>query len=159
MKKAFIYNASHPVVKKLLSSKKFKVEDPLTGNLLRSLTTKIFYTLTHFKVFNNCEGFVDIGNAAKVIPYHDILGNIRYIMCFSLESTGDIQVNWNGQIQALSRSPLSITVNKEGLNFSTDLQEFVDFEQQVVNGLQSIEAAHFEVNTANVFKPGEKARN
>lgn len=157
MKKSFIYNASHPVVKKLLSSKKFKVEDPLTGNLLRSLTTKIFYTLAHFKVFDNCEGTIAIGDAVKVIPYHDILGNVRYIICFSLESTGDIQVNWNGHVKA--QGPMGITVNKERLNFSADLQEFVDFEQQVVNGLQSIEAAHFEVNSTNVFKPGEKAKS
>ena len=142
--KLLTYNSKG--VKELLKRKKFKVEESLTEALLKSLSTKVFYTLAHYKFFDKFGGTIQLGNGiAEITPYRSVLGDVRYIFTLRPEGHKEITVYWDGKMSLKSKTNSSgVTVDQPDLNFVQDLDFFVKFEQKVVEALHAIEDQFFE---------------
>ena len=144
--KGQILSASSPYVKNLLSRKKFKVEESLTEALLKALSTKIFYTLAHYKLFDQLVGTIQLGEGlAEITPYRSVLGDVRFIVKLKPAENEEIVVYWDGKMSLKSKTNSSgVTVDRPNLDFSQNLDFFVQFEQKVVEQLHAIEDQFFE---------------
>ena len=142
--KLLTYNSKG--VKELLKRKKFKVEESLTEALLKSLATKVFYTLAHYKFFDRFGGTIQLANGiAEITPYRSVVGDVRYVFTLRPEGHKEIVVYWDGKMSLKSKSTASgVTVDQPDLNFVQDLDFFVKFEQKVVEALHAIEDQFFE---------------
>lgn len=137
-------------------TKKFKIEDPLTEQLIKSLTTKIVYTLSHFGVLTEYKGTVDC-EVFSVTPYTSMVGDTRFVLEFVGAFPEPLIVMWNGKFSIRRKSAHSgLFVNVKDLNVQNDLDKFVEYEQKVVGILQTIEKSFFEAVPVNVFKPGQE---
>lgn len=150
--KGQILSASSPYVKNLLSRKKFKVEESLTEALLKALSTKIFYTLAHYKLFDQLVGTIQLGEGlAEITPYRSVLGDVRFIVKLKPAENEEIVVYWDGKMSLKSKTNSSgVTVDRPNLNFVSDLDRFVKFEQKVVEKLHAIEDQFFEAVPVNI---------
>ena len=144
--------ASSPAVKELLQRKKFKVEESLTEALLKALSTKVFYTLAHYKLFEKFVGTIQLGDGlAEITPYHSVLGDVRFIIKLRPADNEEIVVYWDGKMSLKSKTNTSgIAVDRPNLNFVSDLDRFVEFEQKVVEKLHAIEDQFFEAVPVNI---------
>ena len=157
--KGQILSASNSVVKRLLQRKKFKVEESLTEALLKALSTKIFYTLAHYKLFDQLVGTIQLGEGlAEITPYRSVLGDVRFIVKLRPVDNEEIVVYWDGKMSLKSKTNSSgITVDRPNLNFVNDLDRFVEFEQKVVEKLHAIEDQFFTAIPVNVGADRETA--
>lgn len=138
------------MVQSLLRAKKFRIEDPLSEQLIRSLTTKVFYTLAHYKLLDKFEGVIDIG-PVTIVPYRSILGDIRYLLEFKGLQDEAIVVQWNGKFEKKGKEKHSgFFISEKDFNVTNCLDTFVTFEQQVVAVLQAIENQFFEATKVNI---------
>ena len=151
-----IYSSTSSAVRSLLKAKKFRIEDPLSEQLVRSLTTKVFYTLAHYKLLDKFEGVIDLG-PVTIIPYRSILGDIRYVLELKGLQDSAVVVQWNGKFEKLGKERHSdFFISEKDFNVTNCLDNFVAFEQQVVQVLQAIEAQFFEATKVNVAQREEE---
>ena len=145
MKQYPIYDSNTPAVANILKQKKYKIADPLTDQLVKSLVTKIVYTLAHYKIFEEWSGTISL-DGVTVTPYTSIVGDIRYIFELDGLQYNPIIVQWNGKINPARNSKHSgIYINVKNFNVTEDLDRFVEFEQRVVAKLHAIEDHFFSV--------------
>jgi hypothetical protein len=140
------YGIFTPGVKQVLRAKKFRIEDPLTEQLVKSLTTKVFYTLAHHKLLDICHdgGAIKVGDEVTILPYRSILNDIRYILKFHGLQDSDFIIQWNGKFEPKGKTKHSMFfVNEKNFNVTDCLDSFVEFEQKVVAALHKIENGFF----------------
>lgn len=146
-----IYNTNSTVIKSLLKGKKFKIDDSLTESLIRSLSTKIFYTLAHYKLFDKLEGAIELGDEVVIYPYQSVVDDIRYIIELKGLQESPIIVQWNGKFDINEKKKKALFfVNMENFNVTDSLDDFVAFEQRVVATLHTIEDDFFKAVPANM---------
>lgn len=144
-----IYTSVSPEIKKILAKKKYRINDPLSAQLVRSLSTKVFYTLAHYKLFDSLEGSIDLGPII-ITPYRSIVDDIRYIITLVGLQDDPIIVQWNGKFEKLTKKTPDFFINVKDFNVTNNLESFVAFEQSVVATLHKIENDFFEpVKVAN----------
>ena len=149
-----IFSHSSPVIKNLLAGEKFRITDSLSESLIRSLSTKIFYTLAHYKFFDKFEGAIELGNDLTIYPYRSILGDIRYLIELKSLQDTPIVVQWNGKFDMKVKSKhSSFFINVEDFNVTNCLDNFVAFEQRVVATLHNIENEFFKAVPVNMHRP------
>ena len=147
-----IYSSTSSAVRSLLKAKKFRIEDPLSEQLIRSLTTKVFYTLAHYKLLDKFEGVIDLG-PVTIIPYRSILGDIRYLIELKSLQDSPVIVHWNGKFdQKIKNKHSSFFINVKDFNVTNCLDNFVAFEQRVVAALHAIENEFFEAVPINMHR-------
>lgn len=140
-----LYDSNSQAVKQHLKAKKFRINDPLSEQLVKSLCTKIFYTLAHYKMFDTLTGTISIGPVA-ITPYQSIVGDIRYIVEFFGLYEKPTIVHWNGKFDVAGKNKHSaFFINIEDFNVTNRLPPFVEFEQKVVKVLHDIEDQFFNV--------------
>ena len=145
-----LFSHNSPVIKELLKEEKFRISDSLSESLVRSLSTKVFYTLTHFKLFDKFEGAIELGNDLVIYPYRSILGDIRYLIELKSLQDSPIVVHWNGKFdQKLKNKHSSFFINVRDFNVTHCLDNFVAFEQRVVAALHAIENEFFDAIQIN----------
>ena len=154
-----ILSHTNKTVKKLLARKKYKVEETLTEALLKALSTKVFYTLAHYKLFDKFAGTIQLGEGlAEITPYRSVLGDVRFIITLRPEDHEEITVYWDGKMSLKSKTNSSgVMVDRPNLNFVQNLDHFVAFEQKVVEKLHAIEDQFFEAVPINMTKQEEVA--
>lgn len=138
-----IYTSVSPEIKKILAKKKYRIVDPLSEQLIRSLTTKVFYTLAHFKLFDELEGSIDLGPVI-ITPYRSIVGDIRYIITLVGLQDEPVIVQWNGKFEKLTKKTPDFFISLKDFNVTNCLDNFVKFEQSVVAKLHDIENKFFK---------------
>ena len=139
-----IYNASAPLIKKLLASKKFRIEDSLTAELVKYLTTKVFYTLSAAKLLDRFEGAIQLGEELTVYPYRSILNDVRFLIKYESLLDGKVVIQWNGKFGGKNEVHHNdFFVNQKDFNVTTDLDSFVQFEQRIVKILNDVENGLF----------------
>lgn len=145
-----IFNISSDPVKSLLDKQKYRIKDPLTEQLVLSLTTKIFYTLANYKMFDKYEGVIDLG-PVNVIPYRSILGDIRYLLELKGLQDSPVIIQWNGKFEQKGKKKHSaFFISEKDFNVTNCLDNFVSFEQQVVDVLQAIEQQFYGAIQGNI---------
>ena len=145
-----IFSMAVEPVKSLLESKKHRIADPLTEQLVISLTTKIFYTLANYKMFDKYEGIIDLG-PVNVIPYRSILGDIRYLLELKGLQDSPVIIQWNGKFEQKGKKKHSaFFISEKDFNVTNCLDNFVAFEQQVVEVLQAIEQQFYGAIQGNI---------
>lgn len=147
------YHFSHLEVDERLKRRKYKITDKLTEELIKSLTTKIVYTLSHYGVLSEYKGTVDC-EVFTVTPYSSVLGDTRFIIELNGLQDTPFMIVWNGKFSIRRKSPHSgIFVTEKDFNVQNCLDSFVAFEQKVVNVLHQIEEHFFEAVPVNQHRP------
>jgi len=150
---SMLFSHSSPVIKERLQGEKFRITDSLSESLIRSLSTKVFYTLAHYKLFDKFEGAIELGNDLVIYPYRSILGDIRYLIELKSLQDSPIIVHWNGKFdQKIKNKHSSFFINVKDFNVTNCLDNFVAFEQRVVAALHAIENEFFEAVPINMHR-------
>jgi hypothetical protein len=146
--KIYFRNAKE-IDKIIKNNPKFHITESLTKTLISSLTTKIFFTLTRGRAFDEMSYSLNIGKKVTVIPYKWSMSNtsIRFIIkisnFFEADKDRELIIFWDGKFAKTKNdsTPFSfhnITVNVENLDLSKPgmLDYYTVIEQEIVAELQ-----------------------
>ena len=150
-----IIQQTNPQLKAILKNKKYFIEDSLTTELMKSLITKVFYTLYSTGLLETCPGPIDIDDLT-ITPYRSVTGDVRYIVSFNTLYRVILHVFWNGKFDIKERGGKAKFFTSFPYNASEDLDRFVNFEKRVIEKLQKIQDEFFKVQQMhNTEEPSE----